>query len=727
MPKIPIIQSRVSPNARIRVRGGRGAFASDFSFGREIARFGQGVSDVGQFVEEKRIQDDVLRARRLASDLRVKATDHFVQSKEAAEPGAPGFTDQFNNTLKNLFSETRQQLKTRVGQEVFAQKEAEIRSHFLSNAIVFEARSRAVQAKNDYLDILNNARNTLLNDPGQFDDILSSQLETIEGLPRLSGEAKADLKAAARANLALSTVQGLINQDPRGALEQLNEGRFDKFLDADKKAVLINQAEVGIRALDSERNRAKTEANALLSDGFSLLKKGRRLDDGREAQMEKLVAMSGDADAQRRLAQYNAAKGFVEKANFLSLLNLERLKTDINHASIEGGQTELEGVVEDIVTGMLDEMKSAINSGETMELAIERGVVEGVSVAPPLLTSDMTDEQVDQANRDFKQRLAQRSQEARVVAQHFGLSQVEPFTEAETETFGRFLAEASPENKLRFATGVVSGLGDEIGLAGLEQLKQEDGVLVQATALALKVPGYGQRIALKILRGQNRIENGLVTAPGQSEIEKAFNIVVEGAFASNQDDARDIMNAAVAYLAETAGVPDLTEEGLTPDSFREAIRIAVGGDPANPDTGFADVNGHPTILPPGVTGSDFEEFIENLAPDDLVAFSAHVDRETGKKIPPYFADRDGTTEIASPADILDEGRFVEVGPNLYAIEMPDGMLVTGPQESGTFNTNIWFVEISPEVVEQIVERGPAEGSPSFIDPVAFLEQRARRP
>jgi len=75
------------------------------------------------------------------------------------------------------------------------------------------------------------------------------------------------------------------------------------------------------------------------------------------------------------------------------------------------------------------------------------------------------------------------------------------------------------------------------------------------------------------------------------------------------------------------------------------------------------VNGAPTVIPPGITGREFDTALDRMTTEDYTSMS--VDGN-----PPRF--RDGS--VITPAEIATEGKFRAIGGGQYQLEMAGGRM-----------------------------------------------------
>lgn len=260
MARIPVISQRVSLQGGgfvPQVAPGAGAVIAGAFQGAA-----QGLGELQRTLEERAREDAAIFANSAANETRLTYLKRFQELSETAEPGATGFTDKLLEEYDNYADRVLE------GAPELARKQLTVslsnfRASLGSDAIGFEAKSRADKVANDFQTGLNVARNSLVSRPDLFDQTIIDQEMTIGAL-RLPEGVKAELLGDARAGLARSAAQGLIEQNPYAARDDLVAGRFDQFIKPDDKASLLNGAQSEIKRREAEAKRAALEARAIL-------------------------------------------------------------------------------------------------------------------------------------------------------------------------------------------------------------------------------------------------------------------------------------------------------------------------------------------------------------------------------------------------------------------------------------------------------------------------------
>lgn len=177
----------------------------------------------------------------------------------------------------------------------------------------------------------------------------------------------------------------------------------------------------------------------------------------------------------------------------------------------------------------------------------------------------------------------------------------------------------------------------------------------------LKDHPNGFSIMSQVLAGQQIITDDPARKPGADVINTKFKDTVGSALSILNPAASKIYNdAAAAIYVANGGRTDA--QLFDPDLYAESLRLAVGGIPKNENSGIVDMSQGAvkdwTIVPRGITGSQFTNWVERLTPGVLTRMSLENSQplyRTGNPVP--------------LRDIIDEGVFVAVAPGHYIIKM----------------------------------------------------------
>ena len=276
MPRIKEYTSQVGgPQELPLSQVSRQAFASDFSgagVGASIA--GRGLQQVAEDgVAIQRMIDDQ-KARKEVTDVAVELARFNASAahelKNAETSGAlddEAFTETYMSRISTNMDLVGQKFETAAGRQAWERGAAEMTGHYLIAAGESYSKAAGIKAVSQAKDFVDVSRNTLMNDPFQFERVEQGVANAINDKNGVFAHMPANIRdeflRTTKTELAKSAVQGVIRLDPNIAMKQLNSDQWDPYLDADAKHALQTEARVGIAGLEAEARRREAEAERL--------------------------------------------------------------------------------------------------------------------------------------------------------------------------------------------------------------------------------------------------------------------------------------------------------------------------------------------------------------------------------------------------------------------------------------------------------------------------------
>jgi hypothetical protein len=259
MPRVREYEQQTNTSADIPTRR---AQASDFPNGEGLLAAGQALSKYADVVYEAQERQEVSDVHAKLAKARADWTVALQERANQNDPGDATFAPKFNEDFSKYLQSIDGGLQTKSGKQAFQRGAADLSAHFVEQAGLYQAKAMGQKAKQDYLVTLDANRSTLVSDPTQFGSVLAQMSAAINdpnGLyAKMPVAARQELEIQTKKELSLSAVQGLIqNGAPDLAKRQLMDGKWDQYLDADKKHQLIGEADVGIRAKDTAAERQR--------------------------------------------------------------------------------------------------------------------------------------------------------------------------------------------------------------------------------------------------------------------------------------------------------------------------------------------------------------------------------------------------------------------------------------------------------------------------------------
>lgn len=263
MPKIREYQRQVDNSGRLNVRPAQGS-----PVGAAIAGFGQTVGGIAEATQKRSERKDLSTLQVELARARSELTTQLKERVRTGEITQADMNEKFDADMLERVNALQEGMETRVGQQAAQQHGNELAISFRQATAESQAIAQGTLEKDNYLDAMDAHRNTLIEDPLQFNSVLSESTAILNDpngqFSKIPAEKRRELLKQTRSELARSAVQGLIeNVDPEVARKQLNDGKFDAHLDADDKAVLIAKADTAIRGKEVELARLEAQKEKL--------------------------------------------------------------------------------------------------------------------------------------------------------------------------------------------------------------------------------------------------------------------------------------------------------------------------------------------------------------------------------------------------------------------------------------------------------------------------------
>lgn len=266
---------------------------------------------------------------------------------------------------------------------------------------------------------------------------------------------------------------------------------------------------------------------------------------------------------------------------------------------------------------------------------------------------------------------ASRGAAARTAAEYYTIpiSEFKPLTNDEAATLSAKMDSGSADDVLEVMANVQQ-MGGDVARAAFKQLGQKDQVYAYAAGLAYEA--NNPVAAGDVVRGRKRLEENTALGPSigsNEEVSQVFASITQGSLFDIAPQQRQaIQDAALAHYAETytarGGV------GLDAAAFERSVQAVLGGGSGAP--ALANVNGAPTVLPPGLDAETLNTALDRMTVADWTRLSP-------QKKPPRYADG----RLAEPDEIANEAKLRTVGGGQYKLMFDDGTFaITGEVLAG---------------------------------------------
>lgn len=606
MPQIPGYQQQVTGFASTDVRK---FTAEQFGGGAAMARAGEELQQAsdrfGAIVRQKNEEQAALRIQKTMLDAEAQWSDHLTNSLANAEPGAPDFTKNMLDQYDAWQSQTLGGVTDEKERTVTSLKLQNLRNNISEKALAFEVQERMRYKSDTIKDIVNTSSNLVYSNPSEFSKRLADA-ETTIAAAGLSPRVQDELLKQTRQRMSLSAGQGMIETDPSGAIKMLNSGAFDTYLDADKKASLINAGQTELKRRAAEARAAQQaaliqkklligEANGALKNADDRLAAGFTIPDGELKQLQTLVAQANDPAMTAKYDQTVIFSGLSKQLRQMSPSELQdTINTQIAPALNADGASDFEFKALELAQKTLKTIKEE-TSADPMSYATKIGMTQAAvldleNIGKPW-ASDKTAE------------IAKQSANASAIAEHFAVP-VKPLTAEQADGFSARLTQLPVDQQLIALRNLSSGLGDQ-ARNGFAQIASRDKVSGYIGGMVASDP-TSHSVALSALKGNKMIrDSGTNYASLTVSARQQFDNNFASALPNDPELRNSIFQTALAKY-----VYDKRDDGeqliAKSSDFEKAITDVLGAN-------ISEMNGKKFVLPRGVSESEFNSFFRSAA------------------------------------------------------------------------------------------------------------------
>lgn len=320
MANIRPYQQQLVPNLDSGASGRR-AQAGDFGIDQsDLAPAVNALETVGKQLQRRQEQAEISELNAKVSKASADWTVYLNQRLNEADPNDRTVAPKALKDFDDYMQKVGDGIQTAAGQEYFQKATASLRGDMYVKATLGQAELAKTAAIGNHLTAVNNFSTSVFDNPAGLQATLELHNAGIEALVKsgaLPRQEAIKLKQQGDHDITVSAIRGLINLNPEAAKQQLGTEQWNKYIDGQDKAVLVGEADQGIRANEIEQERKlaaakRAQAEAQMNTQNDFLQ---RLEDG------KLTAkdiMSSNLDA----------FGLGGKEQFLNLLKAKNKTAD---------------------------------------------------------------------------------------------------------------------------------------------------------------------------------------------------------------------------------------------------------------------------------------------------------------------------------------------------------------------------------------------------------------
>lgn len=227
---------------------------------RALAQIGAAVTSLGETITAEQERKDKLQ---LQADVAVARSDLTTELHNDVQSGAinsDDYVENYQRRVQDRLEKLGEGRLTGVGRQIASAHGQALAADFAERANQAKSVADGQAAVGKFGEALNFNRNTLLNDPTQFNVVLEDTQRILSDptgpYGRMASADRAKLMTQTKEQLALSAVQGSISiLGPEFTKKELTRGAWDIYLTADKKEAMLAQADQALRMQDAEAAR----------------------------------------------------------------------------------------------------------------------------------------------------------------------------------------------------------------------------------------------------------------------------------------------------------------------------------------------------------------------------------------------------------------------------------------------------------------------------------------
>jgi hypothetical protein len=219
-------------------------------------------------VEDQKARKEVTDAAVELARFNSSAAHELKNAEKNGELNDDAFTEAYMARINTNLDLVGSRFETTAGRQAWERGSAEMSGHYLIAAGEAQSRAAGIRAISQYKDFVDATRNTVMNDPFQFERMEQGAANVINDpkgiFAHIPSDKRDELARTTKTEIAKSAVQGIIRLDPRIAMQQLTGDKWDPYLDADNKHAYERSARGDRRpgrgsAPTGSRSRAATE------------------------------------------------------------------------------------------------------------------------------------------------------------------------------------------------------------------------------------------------------------------------------------------------------------------------------------------------------------------------------------------------------------------------------------------------------------------------------------
>lgn len=247
------------------------------AYGSIGTSIGGAVKELGGAITQRETNAETSK---LSADLATANADLTVEwQKLTQDPEAmndPELATRFiRDRVEPTLGAIRENLETGAAQNLYERSAAGIRANLFVAASADQSSLAGMAAVHQANTVVNQVSSAAMANPAGFEGnlaLLRTSIDGLSGIDRMAPAARAKMLEEGESAVAFATVRGMAQRNPAAARQEIESGRFNTWLDANKQAQLRNYADEIERDQKNQAaadEAARIKANKAQADTFA--------------------------------------------------------------------------------------------------------------------------------------------------------------------------------------------------------------------------------------------------------------------------------------------------------------------------------------------------------------------------------------------------------------------------------------------------------------------------
>lgn len=240
------------------------------SIGKDI---GSTIAQVGGAWDDQKTREETSHGAATLLKVQLAKTQEWNELVNRSDPNDPTIGEKFRESTAALLDDLAPAFTTKRSQAWYEDQKAGLLKHFGDATVADQAALAGVAAKQNAEEAHVAATNIAELDPSSVpmliknvDGMLSTFTAHMDGVQGAS--VRSTLGPAMKKGIVAAAFKGMVNRNPQAALEALDKGYGNEYLDSADRDKLRTDAEQGIRTARVEASAAAVEARRVQKEAI---------------------------------------------------------------------------------------------------------------------------------------------------------------------------------------------------------------------------------------------------------------------------------------------------------------------------------------------------------------------------------------------------------------------------------------------------------------------------